>query len=411
MPGTAFINWIEPQKKDLLSLWIYIFSSGGSLVGPFIGSVLINLFPSHKILFTWGSISILMLMILILFLFAFRNFDDQILIVESHYSKLEESGIEFGASDLMKMTPDKDLSPGHYRRKSDVKREKPKFDIDEKEMRKYSSTDHGINKNVIEQKRVRFETLPPDAEEQAKMQELEVQMRLLSSRKQIKTLSFWEIFYRVKNRRNLILLIGLNWGVKVIDWMLFSLWAETSLEKGGLGFSNVETGAISLLAFPMVSFVLLACFKVTKQGLQTNWMIYTTFSMFSIIILLPLLNLLKFSHEATLLMVIIMVSIKEGAFLIWMSTWSQIMTKLFPSMILGRVISWSYFIGHSLVLIYSQIYPRSLTFFIKDQKISQLFGRFRYVIFFFCLSIPLIISMFLTKGAKENLKEKDNIDI
>jgi len=228
-----------------------------------------------------------------------------------------------------------------------------------------------------------------NSEEKEKAKLLEEEMKLLNSRKNLRGLSFWNIFCKVQNRRNLIILIGLTWGVKLIDWMMFSIWVETSISKGGMGFSSLETGAISLLAFPMVSFVLMACFKITKEGLQTNWLLYCNLAMFTIMIVLPLMNLIDIQHEAVLLLTIVLVSIKEGAFLVWMSVWSHIMTKL--------------------VLVYSQIFPRGLTFFIENEELRIYLGDFRFVIYFFLLSMPLIVAMIVTSRIKDHLSRTEGI--
>lgn len=213
-------------------------------------------------------------------------------------------------------------------------------------------------------------------------------------------------------RRNLVIIGAISWGVKVIDWMLLAIWLKTDKSKGGMGFSSMETGSVSLLSFPCVSLCVLACYKITSKGLQTKWLIGTTSTMFITSLIIPLINLGYFHHETLLLSVIFFNSVKEGSYLVWISTWSQLMSKMVPSMLLGRVYSYSYFFGHVLLLISSQIYPRGLTYFIENKSVEGLFGRFKYIMFFFLLGFPMLISIFLTyrinvvSYKKESLKFK-----
>ena len=76
-----------------------------------------------------------------------------------------------------------------------------------------------------------------------------------------------EVIQKDEMRTNLVLIGAVTWGVKVIDWMLFSVWVATPKALGGKNFSNMETGAVSLLSFPCVAFTLISCFRLTKTGL------------------------------------------------------------------------------------------------------------------------------------------------
>lgn len=90
VPGTSFINWAEPTKRDYLAMWIYIASAAGALIGPFIGSALINFMPNPKVFLTYFSVGVAMVLFTLWFLYEFWNYDDSSLIVDSEYSRLEE---------------------------------------------------------------------------------------------------------------------------------------------------------------------------------------------------------------------------------------------------------------------------------------------------------------------------------
>lgn len=237
------------------------------------------------------------------------------------------------------------------------------------------------------------------------------EIKFIKSRRKIANMTATEVIKKDEIRRNLILIGAVSWGVKVIDWMLFAIWVETPRKWGGMSFTNMETGAVSLLSFPCVAFTLIACFQFTQKGLQTNWLIYTSVTWFALMLIIPLIGTGVFEHETFLFLVIILVSIKEGAYLIWISTWSQMKSRFVPSMMLGRMYSWSYFLGHCILLVSSQIYPRGFTFFMKNQFIKKCFGKFRFVVFFFLLGLPLLLSTRLAYRIKVKAKEEEDIEI
>ena len=45
IPGTAFMNWATPEDRDRLSVVIYVLMGAGMLLGPFVGSTLLDIFP------------------------------------------------------------------------------------------------------------------------------------------------------------------------------------------------------------------------------------------------------------------------------------------------------------------------------------------------------------------------------
>lgn len=112
---------------------------------------------------------------------------------------------------------------------------------------------------------------------------------------------------------------------------------------------------------------------------------------FTLILLIQLVAMTNLDHEAFMFLMIFLVAIKEGSYLIWLSTWSQVISRFVPSKMLGRVYSWSYFFGHFLLMISSQIFPRGLTFTIKDAWLTNVLGQWRYLVFFGVLASPILL--------------------
>jgi len=93
--GNSFSAWIEPRDRDKLSIWIYVFSGAGGLVGPSVGSILINSCPEPKVLYTYGSVGFLMLIITAIFLCLFHDVNSDTVKAHSHYSKFDDGdGLE-----------------------------------------------------------------------------------------------------------------------------------------------------------------------------------------------------------------------------------------------------------------------------------------------------------------------------
>jgi MFS family permease len=410
VPGTAFINWIDPQNRDYLAMWIYIFAGGGALIGPFVGSTLMDLMPEPKILWTWGSVGLVMLFLTGVFLFAFRDFDDAALIQESNYSKIDD--LEGQDGDGVAYL-DSFHQSGRNEPKENILMKAASMTSSDKKLappieEAKSMLSSGRKKK--ENKRVHFEAAIMEKEKEQEAVVLS-EMELMRSRKRVSKMTAGEVMWRDSARRNMVIINGIAWSVKFIDWMLFAIWVETEKEKGGLGFSSFETGAISLLCFPCVSFALLACFDATKRGLHSNWMIYTSLSGFVGMILIPLIKLGLLQHETMLFCSILVGSLKEGSYLIWISTWSQLMSRLFPKIMLGRIYSWSYFIGHVFLCISSQVFPRGLTYFMEQKWVGEVLGKFRFVVFFVLLGFPLLISVLLTHRIRNVIKERDKFTI
>lgn len=121
VPGTSFMNWIEPHKRDYLAMWVYIFAGAGALVGPFAGSLLITYMPKPKIIMSYGLVGVIMVLMTIWFLIAFWNFDDRHLIEMSEYSKMEDDErnlmfrTELQEKDKINRTAEKRLSAKSYK--------------------------------------------------------------------------------------------------------------------------------------------------------------------------------------------------------------------------------------------------------------------------------------------------------
>lgn len=399
VPGSAFTNWIEPESRDYLSMWIFIFSGGGILAGPFIGSLLMHYMPYPKILFTWGFVGILVLIGLFVFLYAFRDFDDSILIAESSYSLLEEGDREIERESINRTPQKNDLD----QKRASTHLKQPVVQNDRETLHRSAP-----------RPRVRFQVEKNseeiEFENQFKKKESE-QLKLLRSRKKVSKMSIFEIILKNSPRRNLILVMALTYAVKTIDWIVFVIWAEFEFDKGGMGFSSLEAGAVSILSFPMVSFFLVSCFDVTKSGLHSSWLFYTNLAIAGSMLLLPLFSLLHLKHENMLFISIIVIGLKEGAFLVFQTSWNLLMTKIFPSKSLGRAFSSGYLIGHICVLIYSQIFPRFLSYVMISDDFYATFGVLRFSFYFLLLGLPSLLSAILCYYMKITLKKNDGIEI
>lgn len=430
VPGTAFINWIEPSNRDFLAMWIYIFAGAGALIGPFAGSTLFATMPSPKLFTTWGIIGLLMLVLTGLFLWAFKDFDDKALIEASNYSKMEEEemrSLDLDDIQIRDEDEDRDLAI-----KSGMLKNSKSMQVDEDENYLSSGDEDKRMDPVFNYRRslkhprgskptstyqetnnpkVRFDIEALMEKEKEQEQLRSTNLKLIQSRRRVSKMTATEMMKKDSVRRNLIFIGAISWGVKVIDWMLLAIWLETNKEKGGMGFTSMETGTVSLLSFPCVSLCILACYRVISKGLQTNWLIGTVLTTYSMCLLIPLINLCYFEHETLILMIIFINSVKEGSYLIWVSTWSQLMSKMFPSMLLGRVYSWSYFLGHVILLISSQVYPRGLTYFMDSPKIESSLGKFKYFFFFLLLGLPLAGSAILTSRIKTVSYQKEKLNI
>ncbi len=271
-------------------------------------------------------------------------------------------------------------------------------------------TERDSDSSPKNQKQVRFDNVELDEQEKEYLDRSRREQLFAQSRKKISLMTTTELIKKDVVRRNLILIGALSWGVKVIDWMLFSIWVGNPKDKGGMGFTNLETGAVSLLSFPCVAFAVIATSQFVKHSVQTNILIVTTVIMLAVMVSLPLIAIATEDHQKFLFVSILLVSVKESSYLIWISCWSSLISRFVPSMMLGRVYSWSYFLGHLMLCLNSQIFPRGLSLFIKNERIIGWFGRFRYSIFFLILGIPLVLIIWMSMSIKKKAKEIDNIE-
>jgi hypothetical protein len=251
-------------------MWVYIFSGAGALIGPFIGSMLITYMPNPKIITTYSAIGVVMLIMTIWFLCAFWNFDDKHLIQESEYSRMEEEVNERSSMFGNELQNQKNTNLNPNRGRASEGRHSAKNELsmhfDDDELGANSEVYHTTQKSPDNPKRVRFNTVELTRKEKEMESRHSKEIKFIKSRKRISHMTATEVIKKDEVRRNLVLLGAVSWGVKVIDWMLFAIWVETPSNLGGMSFSNLETGAVSLLSFPCVAFALIACFQFTKKG-------------------------------------------------------------------------------------------------------------------------------------------------
>ena len=196
-----------------------------------------------------------------------------------------------------------------------------------------------------------------------------------------------------------------------MDNILYSIWAEIPRSQGGLDFSSVEIGAVSLLSCPMICFTMISCYSATKTKSGSYWLISTNLVLIGSIVVLPLCNVALIEHESRLFLTILVVVLKEGSYLLWQSSWNTIVGKVFPSSILGRTYSISYFFGHILLLISSFIYPRLMTICAESKFLKYTMGISRFAVFFGFLCLPGLITAGLTIKMKLIFKDRDGLEL
>jgi MFS family permease len=79
-PGYSFMNWIEEDQRTTLSMIINLFNGAGALAGPLVGSYLVTIFQTNKILYTWSLMAGFICLSTVYFLLSFRDFNDRLLI-------------------------------------------------------------------------------------------------------------------------------------------------------------------------------------------------------------------------------------------------------------------------------------------------------------------------------------------
>lgn len=225
IPGTAFMNWAHPKDRDTLSLFINLAMGAGILLGPFIGSSLINWFPQPKILYSYVSVGVVMMFITALFLFVFRNVQSEELIAPSDYQKLEEIRV----SKIGDMSSSRQNNPQLSSRDEDLNSHNRSIDGHEREG------------------------------------------GLFMNREKISKYEGIQIIFEDSSARNLVIIYGISWMVKLIDWMLFAIWAEIQIDQGGLGFDSFRVGLISLMSFPISGSITMIAYIYLSKGKRTTW--------------------------------------------------------------------------------------------------------------------------------------------
>lgn len=365
VPGLAFCNWIEPDKRNALVMWIYIFSGAGSLMGPFIGSMLFSVFSSHRLAKTTIVIALMMTVSLLCFNYSFADFDDRELIERSKYSELIED-----QNKKIKQISDMRASSGD-------------LVLKESQEDKFQKLDSSITDDL----------------------------RFIEGRKRLSDLGAWEATKVNSARPALILACGIVWGVLLIDFILFPVWTELGTDQGGLNFSTVQAGAISLLNFPIVSITLIYIYKRVLTFKASYVMHVTTLIILVLSVLVPCVAFFHISHDYKFFVLIIITSIKEVAHILFLSTWSSLFSKLVPSKNLGKTFSWSFLVGHIILAVLSQVFPRLMTVFINNHKIISLFKEYNMVAFFSLMISPLLIVIILVGNAKRVLYKEEQIFI
>lgn len=228
-------------------------------------------------------------------------------------------------------------------------------------------------------------------------------LRFIESRKKLQNLSAYQILTSNSARMLIVLACGIIWGIKLLDFTLFSIYTGLDRKRGGLGFSTIQTGSISLLGFPLTAFLLVILFKPT-QHFRSSVVLNICAFVFSILVAsYPLYYLLPWKVENVLLVAVVHCSLKEVASIIWLITWSNLFSKLFPSRVLGKIYSWSFLVGHLMLAGMSQFYPRLLTVFIESQWMTNTFKDLRIFAFFVLLALPCLISIVFVFRAKYTL--------
>lgn len=356
VPGLAFCNWIEPDKRDKLVLLINVFAGAGTMSGPFIGSLLFHIFEEHRMPKAFGAMTVMLAASVIAFNYTFSDIDDSKLINQSEYSRM----LEIETERVRHVSQNEDYRPNP---------------------RDLENPNSSISENL----------------------------KFIECRKKLVTLSGLQMLFFEGNSRLLVVIAcGITWGVRLMEWILFPVWAELSKEKRGLGLSQVGTGAISFLCFPLTGVFLMLFYKKTKS-FKTSYVLYvTTIIMFCLMVANPLLFTIDFSSENSIMLLVGLNSIKETAFTLWISSSSLLFSKLFPGRTLGRIFSWSYLGGHTFLILLSQTYPRLMGWTIESAWIEKTFGPFKMVVFFSSLaSLLLPVNILLTLAKKILFNRED----
>ena len=382
VPGLAFCNWIEVEKRDKLVMYMYLFTGAGTLTGPFIGSMLFSAFTDNRMPKVFGVIALINIFAIFSFNYAFSDYDDRPLIQNSEYSKLLEVETEKVRKSAVK-EPEGD-NPGQ-------------------------SVDRLISEGNADL-RVPSDNFEPAENDSGRLDvSINDNLKFIENRQKMTGLTAAQMITKSSARLNLVAACGVTWGVKLLDWVLFPTWAEVSRDKGGLGLSTVQTGSINLLSFPITSILLVFIFRRIKIFKSSIVLHVTNLTMLLSTGIMPVVYFIPFKAENLLLVIVAISTVKETSYIIWITTWTSLFSKMFPSKFLGQIYSWSFMLGHILLAFLSQVYPRMLTFFLESPKVYAAFGRLKVVAFFFLLVIPTLSVNFMIKFARKQMFLKERV--
>ena len=135
--------------------------------------------------------------------------------------------------------------------------------------------------------------------------------------------------------RNLVIIYGVSWMVKLMDWMLISIWVEVKYPSGGLGISSFKVGLMSVFSFPLSSIIILIAYFFLKKGKRTTWLFSCYVIMFVGMILVSLVRNLGFGTNTSMGILIAISSFKDSAYLIMTIQWTILLSKMVPKKLLG----------------------------------------------------------------------------
>lgn len=231
IPATAFINWASPEDRETLTIFINIANAAGALLGPFLGTIMMKKMPNPKILFTWGSVGCLMMIFTFFFLVVFRDVDSENLMEATEYTKLEKIHTE------------------------EIKREKVNSKVRESELNSNLSDPNNekeSSRSEINRSKI-YDTSAWISDHDAN----EIEKKLFLSRKRVSKMTEWEIVTTDIATRNMIIIYGISWMVKVLDWLLLTVWFEVKEKEGGIGFDSVKTSMVSVFSLIINSILIL----------------------------------------------------------------------------------------------------------------------------------------------------------
>jgi len=204
---------------------------------------------------------------------------------------------------------------------------------------------------------------------------------------------------------------ALSWLVKLLDWMLFSVWAEVEQSKHGLGYNSLKTSFVPLISFPFIAISMIWLIPKLKKGNRTAWISWTSLIFFIAMIAVSLLIFIREMENLTFCFAIILGAVKDGCYILWMSQWNTLVTKMFPKRVLGEIYAYSYFGGHLFLVIGSQLFPRLLTYLLGPSGLGEILGNLKIPFFFLLLGIPMLIVIPMSERMHTIVKKEEQVEI